>query len=284
MSDVRGGSPPTHSTQQLVDLVLNPRDAGYEAAYQRRGGRPVRQWYDQPLIALGAGVAGFILAIAYVFTNRGAPQAAVVHSRLVSRVQAAEQHDNGLAGQAQRLNRQLNTLREDALGGSALAGQLTRAQLQAGQIAVTGPGLQVVLTEPPVAAASPTPGNGGTGVGDANILTDRDVRSVVNQLWADGAEAVAVNGVRLTPTSAIRLAGQAILVDFQPITSPFTVQAIGDAAGLDTGFAASAVASRYQTLHSADDIGFSFGERGHLSLRASPAQSLRYARPVRGTR
>ena len=43
---------------------------------------------------------------------------------------------------------------------------------------------------------------------------------MVNELWADGAQAMSVNDVRLTPTSAIRFAGQAVLVDFQPLLPP----------------------------------------------------------------
>ena len=84
------------------------------------------------------------------------------------------------------------------------------------------------------------------------------MRSVVNELWRDGAEAIAVNGMRLTPTSAIRFAGDAVLVDFQPIASPYTIEAIGDGRRLATAFAASAVASRYQTLAGVDGIGFAF--------------------------
>ena len=106
------------------------------------------------------------------------------------------------------------------------------------------------------------------------------MRSVVNELWADGAEAISVNDVRLTPTSAIRFAGEAVLVDFAPITSPFTIRAIGNADDLATGFASSAVASRYQTLASADGIGFEFTEHKKLTLPASPAVAPRYARPV----
>ena len=96
------------------------------------------------------------------------------------------------------------------------------------------------------------------------LLTDRDVRSVVNELWADGAEAISVNDIRLTPTSAIRFAGEAVLVDFEPINPPYVIRAIGNADRLDTGFAASAVASRYQTLASVRGIGFSFDERDKL--------------------
>ena len=89
-----------------------------------------------------------------------------------------------------------------------------------------------------------------------------------------------MNGVRLTPISAIRFAGQAVLVDYQPITSPYQISAIGNADALSTSFAQSAVASRYQTLKGADGIGFSFTESQHLSLPASAATALRYARPL----
>src|SRR5206468_3747517 len=100
-------------------------------------------------------------------------------------------------------------------------------------VAVKGPGLEVVLRDPPVRSTSASAGRAGSvPINAGHILTDRDVRSVVNQLWANGAEAISVNGIRLTPTSAIRFAGQAVLVDFQPITSPYTVRAIGNADGL----------------------------------------------------
>ncbi len=111
--------------------------------------------------------------------------------------------------------------------------------------------------------ASPDPGSTG------HILTDRDVRSVVNELWHDGAEAISVNDIRLTPTSAVRFAGEAVLVDFQPISSPYVVRAIGDSDRLAVAFADSAVASRYQTLSSAKGIGFRFDGSDDLQLPAA---------------
>ena len=98
------------------------------------------------------------------------------------------------------------------------------------------------------------------------------MRSVVNELWHDGAEAISVNDVRLTPTTAIRFAGEAVLVDFQPITSPYTIRAIGDRHVLETGFVDSAVASRYQTLAGA--------RRDRVLVRPSATSSrCRRARP-----
>jgi uncharacterized protein YlxW (UPF0749 family) len=267
------------STQLLVDLVTNTLDPGYAATAKHRGPNPPRRWFDRPAIAIGCALIGFTLVVAYVHTHRGAPEAAKVHDRLVSRVRAAQNENDRLAEQAQKANDELTGLRNQALSANGtLSRQLDRDQLLAGQSAATGPGLQVVISEPPQASDTSPPGRAASAPVDApNILTDRDVRSVVNELWADGAEAISVNNVRLTPTSAIRFAGDAVLVDFAPITSPYTIRAIGNADDLATGFASSAVASRYQTLSGADGIGFSFTEHSRLDLPASAAVAPRFA-------
>jgi uncharacterized protein YlxW (UPF0749 family) len=265
--------------QLLAELVSDPVDRGYEEAARRRGGRPSRRWYDMPVVALGCAIIGFLLVVAYVHTHRAAPETAKVRQSLIQRVHTAERQDTALADRARRLSDQLDSVRASALPSPGAAGAgLRRAQLLAGQVAVTGPGLRVSLAEPPAPSPTGEPGRAGTvSITATNILSDRDVRSVVNQLWSDGAEAIAVNGVRLTPTSAIRFAGQAVLVDYEPITSPYVIEAIGPADRLDTGFAASAVASRYQTLAGADGIGFRFAEVATLRLPASPAAAPRYA-------
>jgi uncharacterized protein YlxW (UPF0749 family) len=284
--EARNGADRGGPAQLLIELVTNPRDPGYEAAAAQRGGEPSRRWYDAPLIAVGCAVIGFVLVLAYVHTHRAAPEAAKVRQSLIARVHTAESRGNALAGSARALNDELNTLRANALAGSgALTDELNEDELLAGQVAVHGPGLQVELAEPPAPSTTAEPGRGGTvPITATHILSDRDVRSVVNQLWADGAEAVSVNDVRLTPTSAIRFAGQAVLVDFQPISSPYTIRAIGPADQLVTAFASSPVASRYQTLASAEGIGFTFGERDRLTLPASPAAAPRYAKVPTATK
>jgi uncharacterized protein YlxW (UPF0749 family) len=272
------------TTQQLVDLVLDPRDPGYEAAAQRHGGKAPKRWYDEPLVAAGALVVGLVLAIAWVHTHRGAPAEAKVHDQLVSQVRTAEKTAADLTGTETELTKQLNAVRTAALSGSsALVRTIEREQLLSGETPVHGPGLEVTLAEPTVSTA-PTDGAGRATRGPmttSHILIDRDVRSVVNQLWSDGAEAIAVNGIRLTPGSAIRFAGDAVLVDFQPIASPYKIDAIGAPDTLITGFAASEVASRYQTLASARGIGFTFEQKNDLDLAGSPGTVLRYARVAR---
>ena len=274
-------SPRVVSAQQLLDMVAETLDPGYAAAAARRGANPARRWYDAPAVIIGCFLIGLILVVAYIRTHRGAPEAAKVHDSLVTRVRDAQHAADSLARQVSQLDSQLNAVRGSALTG-AQQRSISAYQLAAGLVAVQGPGLVVTLDEPPAAQRSAGPGRGGTTpIGATNILTDRDVRSVVNELWADGAEAIAVNNIRLTPTSAIRFAGQAVLIDFQPISPPYKIRAIGNSDDLATSFAESDVASRYQTLVSVDHIRFTFDGSGSLQLPAAAPTSLKYATPQR---
>jgi len=278
-------TPPPYSgnpaTSLLVDLVTNTLDPGYAEAAARRAERPgsPQRWYDRPVLALGCLLVGFVLVIAYLHTNRAAPAAARITSDLAGRVRSAQATAAALGRTADGLDATVKQQRNAALSGAGgLSAALSAEELAAGAVAVTGPGVVVTLTDPPTPTASAAGGRAGTTpLSATHILTDRDVRSVVNELWSDGAEAISVNNIRLTSTSAIRFAGQAVLVDFEPIIGPYQIRAIGDSGSLITRFVQSAVASRYQTLTSADGIGFTFSESSKLNLPASEAPDLRYA-------
>jgi uncharacterized protein YlxW (UPF0749 family) len=270
------------SVRLLTDLLDNVLDDGYREVAERRGADRSRRWYERPLVLAGCALAGFLLVVGYLHTNRGAPEAAKVHDGLVNRVRTANDDTDALQRRVAALEREVAQRRAQALPASgALAGQLRSAEIAAGQLAVRGPGLTVTLRAPAAASPSATPGRvGSVPITATNILTDRDVRSVVNELWHDGAEAISVNDVRLSPTSAIRFAGEAVLVDFQPLTPPYRIRAIGDADALSTAFAQSAVASRYQTLAGVSHIGFTFTESDRLTLPAAVPVTPRFATPT----
>jgi uncharacterized protein YlxW (UPF0749 family) len=164
-----------------------------------------------------------------------------------------------------------------ALGGSAEQLRKVREQeAAAGLGAVTGAGVVARLSDAPV-ILDPTTGKPSTA--EVSRILDVDLQGVVNGLWSGGAEAIAVNGQRLTSTSTIRTAGSAILVDFRPVTSPYEVSAIGSD-DLERVFVGSAAAATMRDLVDKYGLGFSTREEGHLQLPAAPNQALRYAQPV----
>lgn len=263
----------------LVELVNEHLDPGYAAAARRRGADRRARWYDRPAVVLGCLLAGFVLVVGYLHAHRSAPGEARAHDALVKRVRAAQAVASGLASQLSGVQTSLARAQDSALPAAGAAG-VQRDRVALGEVPVTGPGMTVTLGEPK-AVSSRSAGRGGSiPIAATNILTDRDVRSVVNELWADGAEAISVNDIRLTSTTAIRFAGEAVLVDFQPITSPYRIRAVGNADALSTAFASSDVAARYHTLASADGITFSFATDDHLNLPAAAPALPSYATPV----
>lgn len=64
------------------------------------------------------------------------------------------------------------------------------------------------------------------------LIHDDDLLKVINELRAAGAEALSINGQRLTGTSEIRCAGPTLSVNNVRSAPPFEVRAIGDTAAL----------------------------------------------------
>lgn len=98
--------------------------------------------------------------------------------------------------------------------------ELENAKKLAGLTDVYGPGITVTLDD----------ANGVNVVGPAEyyIIHDSDVRALVNELLAAGAEAVSINGERVVATTAIRCVGPTILVNNVRSSVPFVIKAIGD--------------------------------------------------------
>jgi uncharacterized protein YlxW (UPF0749 family) len=113
----------------------------------------------------------------------------------------------------------VEALQAEVLAGRAAVAdeqQVSALAAQAGTTALSGPGLTVTIDDAPDAEA-----------GSLNQVLDRDLQDIVNVLWSMGAAGVAVNDQRLTGATAIRGAGEALLGDYQPLTRPSTVAAVG---------------------------------------------------------
>lgn len=151
--------------------------------------------------------------------------------------------------------------------------------LLAGATPVEGPGVKLVVDD----AKDTDQGGGGpresTGFADTGRVRDRDMQRVVNGLWESGAEAIAINGQRLTALSAIRAAGDAILVDNRPLVPPYTVLAVGDGKKLVTAFQDSADGQYLQALKESFDIRTSISDQAEVRLPAAPSLIVRTAEP-----
>jgi uncharacterized protein YlxW (UPF0749 family) len=264
----------------LLELFNNPLDPGYLDAARRReqfGPRPPwrrRGAYVLRMITLVA--TGFLLAVAYREAVATRPAENSAHAGLVNEAKSAQAQTDALQRQADDLRRRVTAAQNDLLGGSS--DQLRRLREQeavTGLAAVTGPGAVVRLTDAP---APIDPNTGKASTADINRILDVDLQSVTNALWAAGAEAIAINGQRLTATTTIRTAGSAILVDFRPIASPYDVSAIGPS-DLADRFNQSSAAADMRGLVQRYGLGISVDRADNLTLPAESGQTLRYAHP-----
>jgi uncharacterized protein YlxW (UPF0749 family) len=130
-----------------------------------------------------------------------------------------------------------------------------------GAESVSGPGVQVVVDD----AAATTSSGGRTQV------LDVDLQALVNGLWVAGAEAVAINGHRLTGLSAIRGAGQAITVHNASLTPPYIVDAIGSPDALAARFLDTAGGQTWIDLKANLGLRYALTTKDSLTLPADPA-------------
>ncbi len=268
---------PDASMSLLTEAAMNPVDAGYAEAATRRQAHPGER-RSRP-----ATVAVVVLAVALgagtVWAGRElrSPEPEVLRARslLEAQIEDRAAEAQGLQDETRALSAEIEGLSAEALseGDAEMLEALMTAAAVAGTVAVTGPGLALTLSDSPRAA------EGGQDAADERVQ-DIDLQIVTNGLWASGAEAIAINGQRLTALSAIRSAGEAILVDLTPLIGPYRVEAIGDPDDLQTAFARTAAASHLSLLADTYGIGTQIAVADELALPASPVPTLRYATPV----
>lgn len=274
----------------LTDLLGSGLDAGYAEAAARRAARPThaRRGSDRAFGVLAVVVvlvAGLVIALGWNEAHRSAPAAEALHQQLVDRARAAGDGADALERQVTAAAAKVAALQNTALSGDQ-AGRdaraaLTAAQVAAGVVPVSGPGFTVKLSDPSAPDSNPAGGRAGsTPISQVRIISDLDVRDLVNVLWSAGAQAVAVNQVRITPLSAVRVAGDDILVDLRTVLSPYTIEAVGNPDTLSVAFAQSAVAARLATYAANRGVGFSFDTASSLHLPAGAVVDPRYASTV----
>ncbi|MCV7069478.1 DUF881 domain-containing protein, partial [Mycobacterium rufum] len=174
----------------------------------------------------------------------------------------------------------VDTERRSRLAGDAagrqLLGDLDQANFAAAATPVIGPGLTVTVTDPGV-------GRDLTDVskqrveGSRQVILDRDLQLVVNSLWLSGAEAISVGGVRIGPNVTIRQAGGGVLVDNQPIASPYAILAVGPPHAMADTFDRSSGLQRLRLLESSYGVGVSVAAGEGLTLPAGSVRDLNFA-------
>ena len=258
----------------LTELFRNPLDPGYaDAAARRAKEGPRTGWRGASARGLAFTtlvLVGFLLAIAYRQTMADEPARGKARAALVDQIHNRQDATEDLEQRAAALRAEVNALRDANLAGDT-AERLRNLEAATGLAEVEGDGVVITVADGPGDVDAVTGGRK-----DVSKVLDRDLQDLANALWSSGAEAITINGERLTATSTIRAAGEAILVDFQPVTGPYEVAAIGPG-DLRDRFEKTSSAALFRSLVDRYGMRFQIAERDDLTLAAAGGGDLEHA-------
>ena len=268
----RGPLPPHVTTPLLTRIVEQSMDEDYQQVALRKKdgeGSPAPSGRPRLVAAAVIVVFGLLVTTAAVQTSRNADVESASRQVLISRVEAERAVVERQQDRIARLQ-DMNIALEDRFGNATQDQQAETARARrlgatTGFGAVTGPGVRIVLDDAPDADPS-------------QLVRDEDIALLVDGLWGVGAEAISINGQRLTALTAIRNRGPAVRVNSQPVNPPYTISAIGDVSRMQSDFNDSDRGRAFRDL--ANDLGFRFDmdDADELSLPAATGPRLRHTR------
>jgi len=227
-----------------------------------------------PVVALLAGVLFTVSARAAGGTDLRedrTPQLVNIIGDRQRQVAAAQQQLNALQNREDSDTTRLAGSDTGVAQAQRLAGDLLGA---AGLQAVHGPGVTVALNDAP--SSGGTPPKGATL--DELVVHQQDVQAVVNALWAGGAEAMTIMGVRVISTSAVRCVGNTLLLEGVLYSPPFTITAIGSIDAMRTALDSSPAVGAFRQAVAAWGLGYSVRSQDDVTLPAYTGSiSLQYA-------
>ncbi|MFG2601942.1 DUF881 domain-containing protein [Streptomyces sp. NPDC048514] len=279
---------PDASMSLITNVMDHSLDDGYAEAAARKksageGGLP-KTLRAKLGLAAGLVLAALVVTVGAAQARVAAPVVAKERQELIDRIDAETEAADKLEGDVDKLRDEVGARQRAALRSSGGGSEADLVGMVSGATAVHGPGVRLVVNDAKEAGG----GGGGNnpretaGFSDTGRVRDRDMQRVVNGLWASGAEAVSINGQRLTALSAIRAAGDAILVDNKPLVPPYTVLAVGDGERLSTRFQNGADGLYLHALEENFGIRATISTQGDVRLPAAPSVIVRTARPNAG--
>jgi len=180
------------------------------------------RWPMYLSVTLVALITGLLLSLQFRVSNGTEQGVPAGRSQELS----VELHE--LEGEKLSLQNEINDLevkitqatkgQEEAI--NAMQGELAKAKIAAGLIAVSGPGLEIILDNPASKQQA-------AKTESLYVIRDEDLLRLINELRGAGSEAMSVNGQRIVASSEIRFAAPFINVNLTRVTPPYHILTIG---------------------------------------------------------
>lgn len=231
-------------------------------------------------ITLGAALLALGFLIAAQLASEGPRVRYTTQERtpLVETANELQTQQDGLKDGILQLRAQIQGVENQGADSADLVrdlnAELQDARVAAGLIALTGPGIVLQLED----SKAPVPPDGNES---DYLVGSSDIRTVVEEMWSAGAEAIAVNGERITPTSAIIDVGTSLLVNSAYLTPPYQISALGPPELYDRLSSSAGFVDFVRARSEGYGIRVSVAEPDSVDMPAFVGTvTLRYSRPL----
>lgn len=275
MSEQRPGPAPTlyqapdaqqRARMPLIDLIASGAlDEEYGEVARRRPPRDPAARKPRPGLVGAAAVLFFAVLVTLSFQQTRDNESVVDASRATLEdgirsgrqdVSAAQDRIVALRDADNAAESLLDLLDQTARESE---GRLRVLRSTTGFSSGSGPGVRLVVGDNPDGVA-------------AHRVYDEDLALLVNGLWQAGAQAIAINGQRLTSVSAIRNSGSTVRVNKVNLSPPYTLEVLGDEDTLQADLLDTTTGLQFQAR--VDELGFTFTMQNEdrLVLPAAPTR------------
>jgi uncharacterized protein YlxW (UPF0749 family) len=172
------------------------------------------------LLGLASMLLGFLFIILLKTQGVAGIQMALRETAVPSLIQT-EQENQQLSVENEKIQLELVKYAQGQSATTLANQQLQEAEMNAGLIGVTGPGIRITLDDSkraPIGHEDPT----------LFLIHEQYIRTILNALWNGGAEAMAVNGQRVTTNTEVYCLGSYIQINGTRQMPPYVIDAIGD--------------------------------------------------------
>ncbi|EGW42025.1 DUF881 domain-containing protein [Desulfosporosinus sp. OT] len=175
---------------------------------------------ERSLLGLASILIGFLFVILLKTQGAAGSQATRQETAIPSLIQT-EQENQQISEDNERIRQELAKYLQGQSASTLAYQQLQEAQMNAGVLTVSGPAIRITLDDSKRAA---------TGQEDPNnfLIHEQYIREIFNALWNGGAEAIAVNGQRVTTYTEVFCGGSYIQINGTRQMPPYVIEAIGD--------------------------------------------------------
>lgn len=239
----------------------------------RGPGRRIRASW-QVTLSLALLALGFLIAAQLAVEGPRVRYTTQERAPLIETALGLQEQQDALKVEILDLRERIGQLERTGFGEAAevaaLNAELEAARIAAGLIPMTGPGVVFRLEDADLA---------GSQDGDL-LVTARDVRTLVEELFLAGAEAVSINDERVVTATAVLDIGGSLLANSAYLAPPFIVAAIGPEGLYDRVSASASFVEFVRARVEGAGIRLSFAVLDAVDVPAfAGSVNVRYARP-----